>query len=447
MEKQLIIENTTAVTMNAAREIITNASIVIQGNQILEVTQADDLRTRFPDAQFIDGRGKITLPGLINAHTHIAMSLQKGVTLMLDDGLYRVMWPLEKNLTDDDVYLGSLAGAGETVKGGATTIVDHYFFAEDVAKAVTEVGLRGVLGHTIMSRMGPITGERELNAGLDFIDAWKDRHPLVTPWLAPHATDTVSREWLLKLRQAATDKHVGLHLHIAQSRKERDYINTEFGMGCVEYLAEMDFLGPDVVAAHCIFITEKEMDLLAATRTNPVYCPMGHCLNARAARAWEMVQKGANVLLATDCVTSNNVMDLLGELRIAGAAQKLLSDDASALPASKILEMVTVDAAAAIGMEHQLGRLEPGYLADIILIDFFNLSTSPTYSLIDNIVYCCNGRDVHTVIVNGNIVVSDHQLTTVDETALTAEIEARGQQLVQKAIAGDAELQKIIYKA
>ena len=446
MEEYLIIENTTAITMDETGKIRKNAHIVIKGTQIVEVTDSEDIRTKYPSAHFIDGKRKVALPGLINAHTHIAMSLQKGVTLMMDDGLYRVMWPVEKNLTSNDVYIGALAGAAEAVKGGATTVVDHYFFAEDVANATTEVGVRGIVGHTIMSHQGPITGEKELNEGIQFVDRWKDRHPLITPWLAPHATDTVSKDWLIKLRDIATEKNVGLHLHVAQSLKERNYINDKYGMGCVEYLSEINFLGPDVIAAHCIFITESEMDLLASSKTHPVYCPMGHSLNARPAKAWKMLQKGVDVLLATDCVTSNNVMDLLGELRIAGAAQKIITEDSTAMPARKMLEMVTVDAAAAIGMSDKLGRLIPGYQADVILVDFYNLSTSPNYSYFDNIIYCCNGRDVDTVIVNGEIVVQDHQLKTMDEDALAEEIEARGQMLIKKAIQGDAELETLLNK-
>ncbi len=446
MKAQLIIENVIAVTMDENREVLKNALIVIEGERITAVTEDGDVRKKYPGAQVIDGRGKVALPGLINAHTHISMSLQKGVTLMLDDGLYRVMWPVEKNLTGEDVYIGGLAGAAEALKGGATTVVDHYFFAEDVARAVTEVGVRGVVGHTIMSRMGPITGERELAAGIDFLDAWKDRNPLVIPWLAPHATDTVAKDWLLKLRRVATDKKVGLHLHVAQTTKERDYIQGEYGMGCIEYLDEIGFLGPDVLAAHCIFISEDEMDLMAESGAHPLYCPMAHSLNARSQEAWKMLQKGVGVLLATDCVTTNNVMDLYGELRIAGAAQKLMSGDAAALPATKILEMATIDGAAAIGMGDCLGRLIPGYLADVILVDFDHLATAPNYSLIDNLVYCCNGRDVHTVIVNGQVVVRDHTLQTLDENELKDQITDRGNTLINKAVQGDAELKDLLIK-
>ena len=166
MSANMLIDNTTIVTMNGQRDILTNGSIVISDERIVAVGQAEALRTKYPQADRIDGRGKVVLPGLINCHTHISMSLQKGVTLAVPDGLYRIMWPVEKLLTADDCYNGALIGGAEALLGGTTCVVDHYFHIEQVARATTELGLRGVLGHTIMSRLGPIAGERELEGSL-----------------------------------------------------------------------------------------------------------------------------------------------------------------------------------------------------------------------------------------------------------------------------------------
>ncbi len=440
MPNQLLIDDTTIVTMNPTREILEHASVAVAGERIAEVGTADALRAKYPDATVVPGRGKVLLPGLINCHTHLSMSLQKGTTLAVADGLYRVMWPVERALTAEDCYVGALAGAAEALKGGTTTAVDHYFFMERVAQATTELGLRGVLGHTIMQRLGPFVGPQELEEGIEFVRRWKGRHALVIPWLAPHATETVPKEWFLRLRQVATDEGVGLHLHLAQSPSEEKYIREQHGMGCVEFLHDIGFLGPDVLAAHCIFVSEREIDLLASSGAHPLYCPMGHALHGRPAQAWKMLQRGARVLIGTDCVTSNNVMDLMGELRIAGASQKQLSGDAAALPAAKILEMVTVDAAQAIGMGDQLGTVAPGYLADLVLLDFDGLNTAPNYSLLDNIVYCCNGRDVHTVIVNGQVVVRAGKLVRMDEAELVERIERSGRALLQRALAKDPDL-------
>ncbi len=440
MPQDILITNTTLVTMNEQRDVLYDASLLIRDEKIEAIGPEADLHGVAPDALRIDGSGKVVLPGLINAHTHIAMSIQKGTTLAIPDGLYRIMWPLEQSLTAEDVYHGALAGAAEALRAGATTVVDHYFFMEDITRAVLEVGLRGVLGHTIMSRLGPFTGEAELEEGIAYASRWKNRHPRIHPNLAPHATDTVAREWLLKLRQVASDEGLGLHLHIAQSPRERAYIEELYGMGCVEYLDSLGFLAPDVIGAHCIYIKDEELPLLAASGANPVYCPMGHALSGNPMRAWELLNLGAPVVIGTDCVTENNVMDITGELRIAGAAQKQLTHDDRAMPASKILEMVTVDAARAIGMAGKLGQLIPGYLADVTMLDFDGLFASPNYSLLDNIVYCLNGRDVHTVIVNGELVVANHKLLTVDEKALARETHERGQALLKRAVANAPDL-------
>jgi len=440
MHANLLIDSATVVTMNPQRDILTSASLAIAGERIVDIGPAAAMREQYPSAQTLDGRGKVVLPGLINCHTHLSMSVQKGITMAVPDGLYRVMWPVEKSLTPEDCYVGALAGAAEALKGGTTCAVDHYFYMEEVAKATTQLGLRGVLGHTIMSRLGPIVGEQELEEGIDFVRRWKGRHPLVIPWLAPHATDTVKKDWLLKLRQVASDEGVGLHLHVAQSSKERKYVREQFSMGCVEYLDDIGFLDADVLAAHCIFVDDHEMDLLVESGAHPLYCPMGHALHGRPQRAWELMQRGAKVLIATDCVCSNNVMDLVGELRIAGASQKQLTGDLQAMPALKILEAVTVDAAEAIGMGGKLGSIAPGFLADLVVVNFEGLHTAPNYSLLDNIIYCCTGRDVDTVIVNGQVVVRGGKLTTADEAELVARVEETGRALMRRALGKEDDL-------
>ncbi len=443
MSTEWLIEHATVVTMNASRDILYNTSIAIRDDRISAIGGLEELRKTFPQAERVNAAGKVALPGLINCHTHIPMSLQKGITLAVPDGVYRVMWPVEKNLQPEDVYIGALAGGAEALLGGTTTVVDHYFFAEQTARAVVQLGLRGVIAHTLMSRIGPITGEQELEEGIDFVRRWKNRNPLVIPWLGPHASESVSTEWFLKLREVANDEGVGLHMHLAQTPQERAYIKEQHGKGCVEYLADIGFLGKDVFAAHCIFVSESEMELFAHTGTHPVYCPMAHALGGKPAQAWKMIQKGVDVLMGTDAVTSNNVMDITGELRMIGAAQKQLTNDSQAMPSSKILEMVTVNAAAAIGMSNQLGTLAPGYLADLILLDFDRMSTAPAYSLFDTIVYCCNGRDVNTVFVNGRLIVREGILMTADEKELVKNIDERGRSLMSWAVKGDTELEAL----
>jgi 5-methylthioadenosine/S-adenosylhomocysteine deaminase len=182
----------------------------------------------------------VVIPGLINCHTHVSLSLQKGITQAVPDGLYKVMWPVEKSLTPDDIYVGALIGGGEALLSGTTCVNDHYFHMEEITRATIKLGLRGFMGHTIMSRLGPVTGEKELREGIDFVGRWKGKHPLVTPMLAPHASDTVASEWLKEIREEADRQKVGIHMHLAQSTLEQTYIRENYHKGGVEYLADMD---------------------------------------------------------------------------------------------------------------------------------------------------------------------------------------------------------------
>lgn len=440
MKKDLIIENADIVTMNADRKILKNASIAVTGNKIAALGNSKEVREQFPDADVIDGRGKVVLPGFINSHTHISMSLQKGLTLAIPEGIYRVMWPVEKALTEDDVYIGALAGGAEAVLNGATSIVDHYFFMDRIAQATTQLGLRGFLGHTIMSRLGPIIGEKELQKGLDFVGKWKNKHALVKPLLAPHASDTVAPEWFDILKQEADRQDVRIHMHLAQSTRERTYIHEKFGMGCVDYMEDLGLLDSNLLAAHCIFIDESEVDRLAKSGANPIYCPMVHATSGRPMEAWKLIQKGANLLIGTDSVCNNNVMDITGEMRIAGASQKQMNDDGLAMPAMKILESVTVNPAQALGMGDCLGTLAPGFIADLIVLDMSGLHSAPNYSLIDNIIYTCTGRDIDLVMVDGRIIVEDGQLLTADEGELVKKVESTGQALIRRAVNNDPDL-------
>jgi 5-methylthioadenosine/S-adenosylhomocysteine deaminase len=438
--KTLRIDHAVIVTMNEKHDVLSDSSVVLQGNKIIAVNSSQQLKEQYPDCDVINGHGRVLLPGLINAHTHVALGLQKGVVMAVPDGLYRIMWPVEKMLTPEDCYIGSLAGGAEALKGGTTTVVDRYFYEEQTARALIELGLRGFIGHTIMSSYGPRTGQQEFDEALAFIQRWKNANELIRPNLAPHATDTVDRDWLVKLREIAFREGVGIQLHVAQTKLELQRIQEKHKMGCIAYLKDIDFLGQDVLAAHCIFIDDHEFEILAETGTHPVYCPMGHALGGNVAQAWKMHEMGVDVLIGTDCVTNNNVMDLVGELRIAGASQKQLTNNPTAMPSYLLLEMVTVNAAKAIGMQGKLGVIAPNYIADLIMLDFRNLSTAPNYSLFDNIVYCCNGRDVETVIVNGEIVVSQHQLVKADETDLVHRVEKTGRELIRRAIESDPEL-------
>lgn len=281
----LIIEHATVITMNSQREILRDGAIAIGGNQVVDVGLTPALCTAYVSSRTIDATHMVALPGLINTHTHLAMSLQRGVKLHVRDGLYEVVWPIEKALTAENCYMGALLGAAEAAKAGITCVVDHYFFMNDIASAIREVGMRSVLGHTVMSHKGPHTGPEELEKGLAFVEEWKEKDGLIIPCLAPHAPDTVFPEWLLQLKEAAAGYDTIFHLHLAQSLAEVAYVKEQYGKGSVEYLHDLGILDNKVLAAHCAYISETEMDLLARTGVNVAYPPGIHALSGHPARA------------------------------------------------------------------------------------------------------------------------------------------------------------------
>ncbi|UCC63445.1 MAG: amidohydrolase [Anaerolineae bacterium] len=438
----LLISGGAVLTMDTRRAVLRDGAVAIAGRHIVAVGPTQALQEQIVAKRTIDATGCVVMPGLINAHTHLAMNLQRGLSTSVPDAIYRIMWPIERALTGKDCYTGALLGAAEALKAGTTTVNDHYFFMEDIARATMEVGIRAVLGHTIMTRHGPFVGQTEFDKGVAFVQRWQGSHPLVHPALAPHAPDTVSPEWLCKLRVLATELGVRLHLHLAQSQHEVETIYAEQGTGTVDHLHRLGILGPDVIAAHCIYVSDREVNLLAESGTHAVYCPRTHALCGRSLRAVAAMAQGVNVVLGDDYSGCDFGFDLFAEMQAAAMVQREMSINSQALLAKKLLEMVTVDAARALGLEGQIGALEPGYLADVVVLELGQLHTTPAFDVANTVVFGCSGRDVHTVLVDGQIVVEAGRLTRVDETALVEGTRATSAALLDRALASDDELRQ-----
>ena len=438
----LLISGGALLTMDARRTVLRDGAVAIAGRHIVAAGPTQAMQEQIVAKLTIDATNCIVMPGLINAHTHLAMNLQRGLSTSVPDAIYRIMWPIERALTGKDCYTGTLLGAAEALKAGTTTVNDHYFFMEDIARATTEVGIRAVLGHTIMTRHGPFVGQKEFDKGVAFVQRWQGSHPLVHPALAPHAPDTVSPEWLRRLRVLATELGVRLHLHLAQSQREVETIYAEQGTGAVDHLHRLSFLGPDVIAAHCIYISDREITLLSESGTHAVYCPRTHALCGRSLRAVEAMAQGVNVVLGDDYSGCDFGLDLFAEMQAAAMVQREMNINSQALLAMKLLEMVTVDGARALGLEGQIGALEPGYLADVVVLELGQLHTTPAFDVANTVVFGCSGRDVHTVLVDGQIVVEAGRLTRVDETALVEGARATSAALLDRALASDDELRQ-----
>lgn len=428
-----IYEGATVITSNPAQAVLTRGSVAVVGEQIAAVGSAESVRA-LPGAdaaEVIDCTGRIIMPGLINAHTHVALNSCRGLTYTDANSLYGIMWPLERFLTPEDVADLAMVGLAESLKAGTTTVADHYFFMEQIAHQVERCGIRGVLGHTIMSQDGPWIGQAEYDASIAFARKWQGRHPRIHPVLAPHAPDTVADDWLKSLAAIARAEGFRLHLHLAQTEREVALIRQRSGgLGSVAYLDAIGFLGPDVLAAHCLFISDEELQLLARSGATAIYCPSTHSLHGNGLRAAELLALGAPFALGTDCAAGNDDMDMFGEMQAAIMGQSVLLGRDRALAPATLLQVATAGNAAALGIGHLTGSLEPGKQADLLVLRADVPRMTPLLNPVTNVVMCGSEALVERVLVAGEVMVEQGRLTRVDE----AELVRRGTAAVRRVL-------------
>jgi len=399
-------------------EVVKNGTIAIKNDKISYVGKKSKAPRKRAE-KIIDGHGKVAMPGLINCHTHLAMTLFRGIAedQPLEKWLKQTIWPLETKLKPRDVYDGALLGCLETIKGGTTTFADMYLYEEQVAKAVEKVGLRAVLAQGILEAGVPRRGEKMLRESENFAQKYEGyADGRVTVQLGPHTLYTCSLDLLAKVRQKASDLNVGIHIHLAESEETVNQTKQKHGLTEVELLEKIGFLGSDVLAAHCTHLTQKEMQLLAKRNVKVSYNPVANMKLAQGtARIKDLMDLGVTVGVGTDGPASNNNLDMFQSLKVAALLQKQFYKDPTVLPAQTVLKMATIDGAKALGLEKTVGSLEVGKKADVILLDFKKPHLTPVHDPYANIVYSACGGDVDTVIVDGKILMENRNVKTLDE--------------------------------
>ncbi|MCW3993836.1 MAG: amidohydrolase [Candidatus Bathyarchaeota archaeon] len=370
----------------------------------------------------INAKKKIAMPGLINCHTHVPMTLFRGIAedQPLGTWLKETIWPLEAKLKSEDVYVGALLGCLEMIKNGTTCFADMYFHEDMVAKAVEKSGLRGVLAEGIIEAGNKARGEKMLNESINLAKKFRGyANGRVTTLLGPHAAYSCSPELLTKIKNKSLELNVGVHIHLAESKEmfrkfEKRYRPTE-----VEFLDKIDFFSVHVLAAHCISLSGEDMQILSKRGVNAVYVPVANMkLGVGAAKVKDLTDLGVNVGLGTDGPASNNTLDMFETMKIATLLQKLVYLNPKILPVHEVLRMATVNGAKALGLGKTIGSLEVGKKADIILIDPSKPHLKPLHNIYASVVYSAHGSDVDTVIVDGNIVMENRKVKTLDEQAV-----------------------------
>ena len=424
----ILIKNGILVTMDKGHRILKNFSIGVEEGLIKEIDK--DIKG---GADFVvDATNHLVMPGLINTHTHLAMTLFRGIAddISLMKWLREEIWPLETKLEAKHVYAGSLLGCLELIKSGTTCFNDMYFFLDDIARSVEESGLRATLSYAMIDLGDREKAEVLLKEGENYIKKYKEGR--VRAFFGPHAPYTCSEELLVKTKELADKYKTGIHIHVAETEVENS--KREIGMRPFEYLEKIDFLGSNVVVAHSVWVSKREITLLKKRDVKIAHNPTCNLKIASGiAPVPEFVDRGITVSLGTDGAASNNTLDMFGEMKTCALIHKARKADASVMPAQKVLEFATINGARALGMEKEIGSLEVGKRADIILIDLDKPNLTPLTNPVSHLVYSAKGCDVDTVIVDGRLLMEKRTLRTLDQQEVLKFANEQAKDLLEKA--------------
>lgn len=420
-----IIRGGTVVTMDNAARLIENGAVAVKGERIVAVGTTAEITRRYRAARTMYATGKVVMPGLINTHTHVPMVLFRGIAddLVLMDWLQKYIFPAEaKNVDEEFVRWGTRLGVLEMLKGGTTTYVDMYYFEDAIADETARAGMRGVLGETLIDFPAP--DNKTWDAAIAYADRfaakWKG-HSLIVPAIAPHAPYTVSTEHLKQTHQLAQRHGIPLIIHIAEDAAEVKTIGERYNASSVAYLAGINFLDKSVIAAHMVWPTEEDIKTLAAREVGVAHCPQSNLkLAAGAAPVPQMLRAGVNVGLGTDGAASNNDVSLWEEMDTAAKLHKFVTKDPTVINAREALQMATIGGARAIHLEREIGSLEAGKRADLILVDMTAAHQTPLYNIYSHLVYATKASDVETVMINGRVVMQNRRVLTLNEAAIKA---------------------------
>lgn len=403
----ILIKNTTVVTQNNKRQIIKNGAVLIEGSKVADLGPTKKLEKRYAKAkkQIIDGQNKVVMPGLINMHTHAAMTLLRGYAddMPLMDWLNKKIWPAEAKMKPRDIYEGAKLACREMLASGTTTFFDMYWQPEPTIKAVEEAGIRGFVGPLIIDlglvNIGPAQIEQVYNKVKSKIT------DIAELTIAPHSIYTVSEKTLIWCQQFARQNKLLLHIHLSETEEEVKNCLKQHNCRPVEYLEKIGFLGNNVVAAHACWLTDREIKILAKRKANIAHCPTSNLkLVSGIMPLGKLLKAGVNVALGTDGPSSNNNLDMFEDMKIAALIHKWNERNPEAGDAQTILDMATVNGAKALGMQNEIGSIDIGMEADIVMLNFDQPHLKPHFNTASHLVYAARGADVVMVIIGGKIV-------------------------------------------
>lgn len=448
----LLIINGLVVTLDNQRRIIENGAVAVEGNRIVAIGKSDKITREYQADKVIDADGMAVLPGLVDCHVHLAQALIRGCAddVPLIPWLRDYVWVLQGNFNPDDGRASAELAMAEFIRSGTTTFVEcmiHRRYGFDgIAEAVDRAGMRAVLSKIVMDMPGYGLEEGIMYKGmiedkdetiretLDMLQKWHGHDGRIQVWFGPRTPGACTPDLYREIVELARQHRTGITMHLAEVKDDVHYTKREFGKLPAEFAEDLGLVGRNVLLAHTVWLTQPEIEILGRSNTNTVHCPSSNMkLGSGIAKIPEMIEAGVNVSLGCDGGPSNNTYDMLREMKIAALLQKVRMHDPTRLQAETVLEMATINGAKAVGLEHEIGSLEEGKKADIILIRLRKPHLTPIFSVASNLVYAANGGDVDTTVVDGHIVMERKRLLTLDEDRVLKEAERRGRDLLERS--------------
>ena len=433
----LVVQGDWVVTMDGGGAVIEKGAVAIDDGVIIDVGPAAEISANYPARETLAGEGRIVMPGLVNGHSHAAMTLLRGVAddLALMDWLENYIFPAEVEFVDAEfVRIGTELACWEMIRGGTTTFVDMYYYPDTIAEVVERCGMRALISATVIDQRSPDAEDAgdSIAKGNGFIERWLDRSSRITPIFGPHANYTLNAEQLAATRAAAMKYGVPISIHVSESPFEVQYAKDTYGTTSIAMYESIGFFDGPTIAAHVVWPTEEEIPILARRKVGVIHNPTSNMKIASGiAPVTAMLAAGVRIGLGTDGAASNNDLDMWEEMRLASFLQKVDRMDPTVIPATTVLSMATNGGATAIGLGDVVGSLEAGKRADLIQVAFEDVHHIPTYDVISHLVYVTDEQDVASVVVDGKVLMKEREMLTIDTdrvrreaTALAAQIQA-----------------------
>jgi 5-methylthioadenosine/S-adenosylhomocysteine deaminase len=417
----LIVAGDTVIVMDDDNTLIRDGAVAVDDGFIVAVGPYDEIAQNYRAKEMLDGVGKVVLPGLINTHTHAAMSLLRGIAddKELMDWLLNYIFPVEVRFVDEEfVRIGTELACWEMIRGGTTTFVDMYYFNDSVAEAVENCGLRAVIATSVIDQPSPdaANAQEGLAKAIDFIERWQGRNNRIIPVMGVHSVYTVKPPELRAVREAADRLGVLAAIHLAESPSEMQLTMETYGTTPIGLLESLGFFNGPTLGAHVIYPREDEIPLLASRGVGVTHDPSSNMkISAGVSPVAAMLDAGVKVGLGTDGPATNNDLDMWEEMRIAAFLQKVSTMDPEVLPAAAALRMATRGGAEALGLEDQIGSLLAGHRADLIQVSLADVHFVPAYNdIVSQLVYVGDEQDVTSVVVDGKVIMRDKTILTID---------------------------------